>query len=471
MKSQENVNIRMLVLEMLLTVSGKSQQDASQPMYSHIVVREVLNKYNYLSQKEKAFIKRLFEGTLERMIELDYVINIFSKVKVNKQKPVIRTILRMGAYQILYMDAVPDSAACNEAVKLAQKKGFATLKGFVNGILRNISRNKDSIEYPDPKSDFEYYLSVKYSMPDWIVSMWIEQLGSEKTENVLEGLLKEHPVTVRFRQEGTFIEKFKNVLTNLGGSMEQHSYLQYAYKITKTDDITQLPGYENGNFLVQDVSSMLAVEALVKSFVDLNGLEKEGKIQVLDICAAPGGKSMLIADLLKKAGIDCYVEARDISENKTCIMNENFERCGFDNVRANCFDATIIDEEWIGKADIVIADVPCSGLGVIGKKRDIKYKMSKQSIDAITELQENILDVAYKYLKKDGLLLFSTCTVNKAENNKHFEWLKNEKNMTAVSLKKCFPQLIYADTANEGYIQLLPGIHDADGFFFSVLKK
>lgn len=471
MKSQENINIRMLVLEMLLQVTKTSENNDTPVMYSHVVVRDVLNKYNYLSQQEKAFIKRLFEGTLERMIELDYVINIFSKVKVNKQKPVIRTILRMGAYQILYMDAVPDSAACNEAVKLAQKKGFATLKGFVNGILRNISRNKDSIEYPKAEKDFTQYLSVKYSMPAWIIKLWLEQLGKEKTEQVLAGLLKEHPVTVRFRKDDTFIKEFSDALLKQNGSIERHEYLPYAYKITKTDDISQLPEYENGGFVVQDVSSMMAVESVVRSYIDLYGDNKKEKVSVLDICAAPGGKSMLISDLLKNAGIDSEIEARDISENKTYIMNSNFERCGFDNIAAICYDATLEDKEWIGKADIVIADVPCSGLGVIGKKRDIKYKMSEHSVNDIVELQKQILDVAYKYLREGGLLLFSTCTINKAENENNFWKIINDKKMTPVSFDKLFSGIPEFDTAAEGYMQLLPGIHDTDGFFFGVLKK
>ena len=150
MTQKNSVNLRMLVLEMLL----------EENIYSHILVRDVLNKYNYLSQQEKSFIKRVYEGTLERRIELDYIISQYAKTKFDKMKPVICAILRMSVYQILYMDAVPDAAACNEAVKLTQKKGFATLKGFVNGVLRNIVRNKEAITYPS--------LSVKYSMPEWI---------------------------------------------------------------------------------------------------------------------------------------------------------------------------------------------------------------------------------------------------------------------------------------------------------------
>ncbi len=176
--ANEQVNLRLLVLEMLLEVTENRNGSGT---YSHVAVRDVLKKYNYLSQQEKSFLKRLFEGTLERMITLDFVINQYSKVKTGKMKPQIRAILRLSVYQILYMDAVPDAAACNEAVKLAQKKGFATLKSFVNGVLRSVARNKDAIAYPD--------LSVKYSTPEWIVNLWTSQLGEEKTIAVLEGLL------------------------------------------------------------------------------------------------------------------------------------------------------------------------------------------------------------------------------------------------------------------------------------------
>ena len=181
--ANETVNLRLIVMEMLMTVTEQKAENRQYHggMYSHIVVRDTLNRYNHLSGQQKSFIKRLFEGTLERMIEMDFVINAYSKVKTEKMKPVIRAIMRLSVYQILYMDSVPDAAACNEAVKLAQKKGFSTLKGFVNGVLRTIVKNKDHIEYPS--------LSVKYSMPEWIVKLWTSQLGEEKTLDVLEGLL------------------------------------------------------------------------------------------------------------------------------------------------------------------------------------------------------------------------------------------------------------------------------------------
>ncbi len=452
----EQINVRQLVMEMLLSVTKDGE-------YSHIVIRDVQNKYNYLGTQEKAFMKRLFEGTLERMIELDYCIDQFSKVKVQKMKPVIRTIMRMGAYQILYMNSVPDSAACNEAVKLAQKKGFHTLKGFVNGVLRNLSREKDKIVYPDMEKEFIQYACVKYSMPEWIVRLWEQQLGRETTLQVLEGLLKEHPVTVRMRtQDKAQIEAVNTALTGQGGRMKQHPYLDYAYVIEKTDDMSELPGYEQGAFVVQDVSSMLAVEAL--------GIPKDSR--VLDICAAPGGKSMLAADILKRQDIGSgSVEARDISEYKVGLMQENFDRCGLDNAKAFVWDALEQDDDWIEKADVVIADVPCSGLGIIGKKRDIKYKMTPEAVAEIVKLQEDILRRAVSYVKPGGRMLFSTCTINEQENEAHVKWLQEELGMVPVSLDDTLPEQLHSDTTKNGYLQLLPGIHQTDGFFISVFYK
>ena len=451
---QEQVNLRQLVMDMLLAVTVSNESRPAE--YSHVIIRDVLNKYNYLTVQEKAFMKRLFEGTLERMIELDYCIDQYSKVKVQKMKPVIRTIMRMSVYQIFYMDAVPDSAACNEAAKLAGKKGFATLKGFVNGVLRTIVRNKEQIPYPDKEKDFEQYLSVTYSMPMWIVTMWIEQFGEEKTESLLKGLLEEHPVTVRFRDKS--VDEVKQFLLKQGGTLEEHPYLSFAYRVAKTDDISRLPGYEKGAFVIQDVSSMLAIEAL--------GIKQEMKI--LDICAAPGGKSMLAADKLQGTGL---IEARDISEYKVELMQENFARCQLQNVKAVCKDATTLDERWMEQADIVIADVPCSGLGVMGKKRDIKYKMTPEAIKDIIILQEQILEKAVAYVKPGGLLLFSTCTINKEENEEHVKLLQGKYNMTPVSLNDTLPEMLHSETTKQGYLQLLPGIHDTDGFFISVFQK
>lgn len=464
--ANETVNLRLIVMEMLRTVTddrtGQNQYHSGR--YSHIVVRDTLNQYNDLSGQQKSFIKRLFEGTLERMIEMDFVINTYSKVKTEKMKPVIRAIMRLSVYQILYMDSVPDAAACNEAVKLAQKKGFSTLKGFVNGVLRTIVKNKDHIEYPN--------WSVKYSMPEWIVKLWTNQLGEEKTLAVLEGLLSEHPITVRFRK-ASVKEDVEKALADRGGSMERHPYLEDAYKIGKTDNITRLPHYDDGGFVVQDASSMLAVRSVFAGGLMADLRTRDGSVRIVDVCAAPGGKSMLLADLLNGADMAYTIVARDVSEKKVRLMRENFARCSFaqKNVSAVVCDATVYDMCENETADIVIADVPCSGLGVIGKKRDIKYKITSEQINDIVDLQRRILKNAAAMLKPNGRLLFSTCTINRAENEENLEWLKSELKMTPVSLNDVLPACLHSETTKEGYLQLLPKIHDTDGFFISVLKK
>jgi 16S rRNA (cytosine967-C5)-methyltransferase len=297
-------------------------------------------------------------------------------------------------------------------------------------------------------------------MPQWIVDMWTEQLGIEKTEKILEGLLEEHPVTIRLRKD--IAEDIEKALKAQGGNMVSCEYPDYAYRIIKTDDITRLPGFDNGGFVVQDISSMMAVEALdINKF--LEGHDKSNKIMAVDVCAAPGGKSMLLADIFNREGIENYeIISRDISENKVCLMEEGFKRCGLNRNKAEVWDAVRMDKDLEGKADIVIADVPCSGLGVIGKKRDIKYNITKESITELIKLQEDILRVAAAYLKPGGRLLFSTCTINKDENEEHFLWIKEELGLKPVYNLEKNPS---------GYTQLLPGIDNSDGFFISVFEK
>lgn len=446
------MNIRQLVMEMLLEVD-------QQHTYSHILVRDVQNKYNYLSAQEKSFLKRLFEGTLERRIELDYVLNQFSKVKVNKMKPVIRTIMRMSTYQILFMDSVPDSAACNEAVKLAQKKSFGSLKGFVNGVLRNVARGKDTIMYPKREEDLTAYLSVTYSMPEWIISMWIQQLGEETAETVVKNLLEEHSVVVRLTVEGQEQQTLLKAIEAQGTRLEQHPYLPYAYTIEATEEsIADIPGFQDGRMIVQDVSSMLAVEAA--------GIQPGDT--VLDVCAAPGGKSMLAS---LKCGAEGEIIAHDLTDVKVELIRENFERCHIGNGTASVWDATVKDESMLGKADVVIADLPCSGLGVIGKKRDIKYRVSEQSLKEVETLQKQILSVITEYVKPGGVLLFSTCTINMAENEQMMEWIAKEYSFILESLNPFLPEMLHSKSTNKGYLQLLPGVHQTDGFFMARLRR
>lgn len=228
--------------------------------FSHIAIRDVLDKYRYLPKQDRAFITRLSQGTLERMIELDAIINQFSKTKVKKMKPVIAVILRSGVYQLKYMDSVPDSAACNEAVKLTVKRGFSGLKGFVNGVMRNIARNLDQIKLPDADKEPEKYLSVRYSVPEWIVARFIRQYGKEACEKSLEAFLQPHTTSVQVDTDRISMEEITASLQAQGITVTQNSEIKRALFLSGYEALDEIEKFENGLLYVQDTASMLAVE-------------------------------------------------------------------------------------------------------------------------------------------------------------------------------------------------------------------
>ena len=426
----DSVNTRELVLEMLIEIIEKNQ-------YSHLVLRDVLDKYQYLSKQERAFMTRLTEGTLEHLIELDYIIDSFSKTKVRKMKPMIRSILRMSVYQIKYMDSVPDSAVCNEAVKLAKRHGFGQLSGFVNGVLRNISRNISDVRYPDQK-DMVRFLEVKYSMPQWIVKQWINDYGMEKTEQILKGFDRENPLSIRTNTLKCTPEELRDKLKAEGVIVEPVKDLDYAFYISGFDYLNGLQSFEDGLFYVQDVSSMMAAELAAPEENDY----------VIDVCAAPGGKSTHLAEMLKGTGM---VEARDLTDYKVDLIRDNIDRHGLHNMKAVLMDATSYDEASVNKADVLICDLPCSGLGVLGRKTDIRYKISPEQEKELMELQRQILDTVHQYVKPGGTLVYSTCTIDKMENEDNVRWFADK----------------YKDFVLKEERQLLPGQLGGDGFFLA----
>ena len=425
------INIRELVLEILMQVTKEGE-------YSHLVIRSVLEKYQYLEKQERAFLTRVSEGTLEHMIELDYIINQFSKVKVNKMKPVIRNIMRMSVYQLKYMDSVPASAACNEAVKLAKRKGFSSLSGFVNGVLRNIARNLDQITYPKEEEDPVQFLSVCYSMPEWIVTKWIRDYGMEQTKETLSAFLTDAPIMIRTNcakiSPDALEERLKSEhVTVKKVTLEDAKELDYAFLISDFDYLNALPSFQEGLFYVQDISSMMVAE-----YAD----PKEGDV-VVDVCAAPGGKSIHIAEKLNGTGM---VFARDLTEYKVSLIEENIVRHQLANIKAQQQDALVLDESMIGKADIVVADLPCSGLGVMRKKTDIKYKMDETKQKDLEKLQREMLAVVQKYVRAGGTLLYSTCTINRGENEENAAWFLEEyPEFELVKSKQFFPKKEYGD--------------------------
>lgn len=443
------INEREIVLEVLLEITEHG-------MYSHIVLRDVLNKYQYLEKKERSFITRVTEGTLEHMMEIDYILDQFSKVKVKKMKPVIRNIMRSAVYQMKYMDSVPVSAACNEAVKLAARKGFGSLRGFVNGVLRNVARNLDQIEYPtEPRQR----LSIQYSMPEWILNLWLKAYDSDIVEQMLQAFQRETPLTIRCNLRMVTPKQLKEHLEAEGVTVKVHPYLEYAFHISGFDYLGDLESFQNGEFSVQDISSMLVSE--------LAG-PKEGDY-VIDVCAAPGGKSLHMAEKLNGSG---HVEARDLTEYKVGLIQENIERTGLSNVEAVQQDALIFDETSVGKADIVLADLPCSGLGVLAKKTDLKYKATKEGVDSLAKLQREMLKNVQAYVKDEGKLVYSTCTINPAENMDNVHWFLNEyPEFELIDIHGSLCEELQKDVKENGCIQLLPGVHQSDGFFLACMKK
>lgn len=446
------MNSREIVLDILLELAKGNE-------YSNILIAAVLEKYDYLDSREKAFIKRVSEGTIERRIQIDYILDQYSKVPVKKMKPLIRELLRMSTYQLLFMEHIPDAAVCNEAVKLAKKRKFQSLQGYVNGVLRSIARGRAEIKYPDKLSAWTEYLSVYYSMPVWLVEHFTAAYGKEACEKILRAYLQRQPVSIRL-DERMSCEEQEALLVQWkqdGVEAVRHPYLPYAVTVQKTDGIRSLDGYESGQFAVQDVSSMLVVEAA--------GI-KAGNT-VIDVCAAPGGKALHAATKLRGTG---QVIACDVTEYKTDKIEENRERLRLPNVSVRVRDARKTDQSLVDKADVLIADVPCSGLGVIGKKQDIKYRIIQESLKEIVRLQKEILQNAVTYVKPGGIMMYSTCTMNPSENEEMVRWICRTFDFEPESMAPYMPKGLQKE-ADKGFIQLLPGVHETDGFFLARLRK
>lgn len=394
-----------------------------------------LRKIQFDDKRDRAFITRLVEGTVEYRLQIDEIIKHLTTTKLNKMKPAIRNILRMGIYQIRYMDSVPERAAVNEAVRLAKAHKLAGLSGFVNAILRNVSRKKEEID-----ELIQSKISIKYSIPGWIVNLLQNSYGEETAEKILASLYEDRPTTIRVNRVVTDKENLKKKLLDAGISVEESEEAEDALLISGYDFIRRVPGYKTGDFSVEDISSMLSVVA--------TGV-KEGD-KVLDVCAAPGGKTAYFAEKGAK------VRSRDISEDKLELIRENVERLKIDD-RVICErkDALLRDVNSIGVYDIVLCDVPCSGLGVMGRKNDIKYRVSPQDLVALSKMGLKMLNVSSEYVKHGGILSYSTCTINPEENERNVErFLKDNKEYEKIK-ERLF----------------LQGRDDTDGFYYCIMRR
>ncbi len=428
----------------------------NEKAYNNIVLRRTLSQNSHLSMVQRAFVTELVNGTLRNKINIDYIISLYSRTPIEKMKPVIINNLRISVYQIMYMDKVPDSAACNEAVELTKKKGFGTLAGFVNGVLRNIARNKNNIRYPDREKQPIDYISVKYSYPLWLIEYWLEELDIDTIEKICLSNRVPPKVSACTNTLKTDKSGLKKALSDDNIAMTDGVFKENALYLSKTRDITETAAFSNGLYHVMDESSMLAVDILAP---------KKGD-KVLDCCAAPGGKSFYCAYKMENKG---EIISADIYEHKLELIRSGAERLGIDIIKTVLSDAAVHNKAYDGLMDCVLADAPCSGFGLFRKKPDIKYNKTMEDVEALAKIQRDILGTCQAYVKKGGCLVYSTCTISLKENLENMRWFCENFGFEADDIQKYLN--FECKTAKDGYIQVLPCDFNTDGFFIARLIK
>ena len=443
-----------------------------EDLYVSELLDTALRAMQFSDKRDRAFITRMVEGVTERKISLDFLIDKFSKKgkKRGDSGDEIRIVLRMGIYQIRYMDSVPDRAAVSEAVKLTKELGFEGLSGYVNGILRNIAELKEQDRLD---SFLVSRIDTRYSTPEWLCDFFVREYGKDKAKLILEDQYAKHDTVIRINSHKTNKEELRKLLEEAGIEAADGVLSDRCLRIKGYDSIRRVPGYRDGLFIVQDETSVCTIESI--------GIRAGDK--VLDLCASPGGKTLLAYELACPADADGqddknkgFVVSRDISDNKLIRIKENAERLdipvteedGFCGIRPEVSDATVIDESIAGlpddeKFDVVIADVPCSGLGIIGRKNDIKYHMSPEIMEELSKQGLVILKNAAKYVKKGGRICFSTCTINPSENGEVVRsFLKEVSEGRAVG-----GEHDYKIMEEKTYLQ---GIDGSDGFYFCIIE-
>lgn len=402
-----------------------------------------------LEAKDKGFANELIYGTIKWRLRLDYVLDQFSKTPVKKMKPFVRQLMRMSVYQILFLDKVPASAAINEAVKIMHKRKMSNLSGFVNGVLRNIDRNKLEITYPN--------LSVYYSIPEWIITRWMKYYGEMETKAICESLSQRARVCIRINTLKTTKDKVKALLSEEGITVLAEGFLPESFYIHAPSGIHHSPSFKAGLWTVQDESAMLVGHVL--------GPEKGDEI--LDVCSAPGGKTVHLAELMQNEG---HIIGTDIHEHKIELIEKNAKRLGASIVEGKLQDGMLINEDWKEKFDKILLDAPCSGLGIIKRKPDIRYAKDETAIRDINNIQRKLLKNAINYLKKDGILVYSTCTLTQEENQNMVEYALS-LGLQLDAIPYDMPACLKPYIKDNAYIEILPHVTDTDGFFMARFRK
>ncbi|HHV46186.1 MAG TPA: 16S rRNA (cytosine(967)-C(5))-methyltransferase RsmB [Tissierellia bacterium] len=408
--------------------------------------------------KGENLIREIVYGVIENALYLDYIISKLSKVKIEKIDPKILEILRIGVYQMAFMDRIPHRAAVNESVNLAKKYGHKGTVGFTNGILRNFSRNKEELMKIDVKDKLDY-LSIKYSHPRWMVERWVKEFSLEFTEELLVSNNSKPMLNIRVNTLKLRRDELKRILSDYGYTVYNTEYASDGLIVEDPVRITETEEFNKGYFTIQDESSMLVAQILSPA---------ENSV-VLDLCSAPGGKSTHAGQIMNNKG---KIISLDIYEHKLKLVMENAERLGITIIETGIHDAQELNKNMVEMADYCIVDAPCSGLGIIKRRPEIKWNRKEEDIKDLADMQKKILNNAGKYLKPGGVMVYSTCTIEKAENMDVIQdFLMKNRNFKLSGFENFLCSTRNADTAEKGYVQLFPNVHGTDGFFIARLIK
>lgn len=439
------MNAREIAYKVLLDIEKNKN-------YSNISINKHFKDVK-LSNQDRGLATEIIYGVIENKYYIDYMIDKLSKVKTNKMEIYVKTLLRMGIYQIMFLNSISDYAAVNETVNLA-KKNNSKVSGFVNGILRNVIRQKETIGEIKVRDDVDY-LSIKYSYDKWMIRNWMIHFGKEFTEELLDSNSQRPSIYLRTNTLKITRDELIEKLEKQNINASKVNVVDEAIKVEHLKDIENNSLYKEGLFTVQDISSMLVGKVMNP---------KENSL-VLDVCSAPGGKTTHMATLMNNTG---KVVSRDIYEHKLKLIKASCKRLGLNNVDIEEFNGLSLDRESIGKFDYVLADVPCSGLGIIRRKPEIKYK-EKEEFRDLPPIQKNILENASKYVKKGGTLIYSTCTIQDSENiDVVNEFLQKNRNFELIPINEVNVDL---DNQEKGYMKIYPNVHEMDGFFIAKLIR
>ncbi len=412
-------------------------------------------KDNEFSQLDKRLVTSIVYRTIENLLAIDHAISFFLK-DITTLSPHVQDILRISVCQYLFMDRIPENAISDEAVKVTRSMGFEGLTGLVNAVLRSMMREREKIQWPEDKESADY-LSLRYSMPKWLVVKLIEDYGFETARQLIMYRTNEHYMTLRPNLMRLTDEEFEKLLEKKVWNVEK-GIVPHAYRVREASQIALDADYIGGNFSIQGESSMLCAQ-----IADV----KRGN-QVIDCCAAPGGKTAYMAECMSGTG---RVFAWDLHEHRVALIKAMQYRLHVENVRPLVRDARILKEDLMYSADVVLLDAPCTGLGVVDDKPDIKYRVKKESIEELVKTQKELLDTCCQYVKKGGALVYSTCSILKEENELQVkQFLETHKDFVLDKMPSSLDERFAQHMGAYG-LQLLEPRDGVEGFFIARLKR